>query len=372
MIINKEIQLLVHLIESENNIKPYLKLLLEELQANCKHHAVNERPQYQELPVLETPYPIINGYALAFDPLKDEKQILEHFHQYGFVVAKNIATRQECTNVIKTMHKIMDAVGMDLYAPSTWKKDTNGTELLSRGFFELYHDDALAQIRQNIRLYIYHAILWGSPFLWTSFDRLGLKLPQGQESKGLPLHVDQNPSVHADFRTIQGVLALVDCPVERGTFVGIPGSKKYFNQYQEFIQENYKGEYIQLPENSDLHSQLSLGQQSIPLQKGSIVSWDSRTTHANSSNVSRLNRYVMYVSTGLAREDDENLVNKRISIFESGLGENVRDAYLHASKKPRFTDANLMNQLRNPEKLNDLGLCLYGLNKYEGAMRIEQ
>lgn len=372
MIINKEIQLLVYQIESEKKITPYLKLLLNKLQENCKKHHLLERKKYIKLPILESPYPIKNGYAVAFDPLIDEEQILNYWYQYGFVVGKNVVSEKSCDDTVKTINNIMNVVGMSLNNEATWKKDSNGIPLLSRGFFELYHDDTLAQIRQNIRLYLYHVILWGNPFLWTSFDRLGLKLPAGEESKGLPLHVDQNPTIHADFTTIQGVLALVDCPEERGTFVAVPGSKKYFSQYQQFIKDGYKGEYILLPENSQLYEEISKRKQFIPLKKGHFVSWDSRTTHANSDNYSLSNRYVMYTAMGLSREHDAKLVKIRTETFKNGLGENFRDAYLHASKKPRFTNPELISSLRKKEQLTELGQCLYGLEKYENILNKEK
>jgi ribosomal protein S8 len=364
MIITDEIRLLVHQIESQKEIKPYLKLLLQNLHSNCLYHLKNDREQYVKLPALETPYPIENGYAIAFDPLIQENEILQHWYQYGFVVGKNVVTNKECENVLKVIENIVSITNMDFSDSNTWKKDSNETKILSRGFFEIYHDDALAQIRQNIRIYLYHVILWGSPFLWTSFDRLGIKLPYGKESQGLSLHVDQNPNVHPDFRTMQGVLALVDCPEDRGTFVAVPGSKKYFEEYKNFVKEGYKGEYVQLDESSDFYIKLKANQQCIPLQKGHIVSWDSRTTHANSSNVSNLNRYVMYIATGLAKDDNEEIINIRKDLFYSGLGNNVRDAYSHASKKPRFTDPDFIMKTRKLENLTNLGKCLYGLKKY--------
>jgi hypothetical protein len=369
MIITDEIRLLVHQIESQTEIQQSLKLLLQKLQANCSYHLRYDREKFQNLPILETKYPIENGYAVAFDPLTQENEILQHWYQYGFVVGKNVVTNEECENVLRTIESIFLITHMDFHNSDTWKKDANGTNILSRGFFEIYHYDALAQIRQSIRLYIYHVILWGSPFLWTSFDRLGIKLPNGEESKGLSLHVDQNPNVHPEFRTMQGVLALVDCPDERGTFVVSPGSKKYFDNYKDFIKAEYKGEYIQLDELSTLYKKLHKNKQSIPLKKGCIVSWDSRTTHANSSNVSDLNRYVMYIATGLAKDDNEEIINIRKSLFESGLGNNLRDAYAHASKKPRFTDSDFIKNIRKQENLNDLGKCLYGLKKYNEIIR---
>lgn len=365
MIINNEIRKLVNKIESEHTIEPYFNSLLKLLIENCHNHTRNDISYFQSLPILNTPYPIIDGFAKSFDPFYEEEELLASWYQYGFVVAKNVSSAIDCKQAVSTINQIMYYVSMSLEAPESYLKDSCGNPLLSRGFFELYHDDCLAQLRQNIRLYLYYVILWGSPFLWTSFDRLGIKTPQGQDSIGLPLHVDQNPSVHPDFTTIQGVLALEDCPLEVGTFVGVPGSKEKFKEYTRFIDSDYKGEYIELPKDSDLYNLLYPARQYIPIKQGNIVSWDSRTTHANSSNNSNVNRYVAYISTGLAKENNNELIDIRHNFFKSGLGYNVREAYLHASKKPRFTNEDFMQSIRQEERLNSLGLCLYGLNKYK-------
>ena len=96
-----------------------------------------------------------------------------------------------------------------------------------------------------------------------------------------------------------------------------------------------------------------------------MFSWDSRTTHANSSNISDINRYVCYVSTGIAKNERDDLIQIRKNAFNSGLGENTRDAYLHASKKPRFTNQEFIAHNRTKEILTPLGECLYGFKKYE-------
>lgn len=307
-------------------------------------------------------YPIENGYALSFDPLTQSQELVEHWYRYGFVVGKDVV----CTNVsFNAVEKIIDIVQhFNVNDETTYLKDAKGTPILSRGFFELYHDNCLAQIRQSLRLYLHHCLIWNSPYLWTSFDRLGVKTPQGENAVGLHLHVDQNPLVHSDFTTVQGVLALQDCPIERGTFVVVPGSAERFNEYAQFIKPSYKGEFISL-EKSDLLAEFENFKQLIPLKKNNIVSWDSRTTHANSSNISHINRYVCYVSTGLAKEHRLDLIAQRRQAFHSGLGENAREAYLHASKKPRFTDQDYIHSIRQKENLSALGKCLYGFMNYE-------
>lgn len=89
-------------------------------------------------------------------------------------------------------------------------------------------------------------------------------------------------------------------------------------------------------------------------------------THTNSSNISQKNRYVAYLSAGVAK-DDEVIKQIRQEYFKSGLGVNVREAYLHASKKPRFTSLTL-NDIRKREELNILGQLLYGCINYKDIL----
>jgi hypothetical protein len=372
MIITSEIQQLISQIESSGQLQPYFHQLLSGLIISCQA-SQKDREQLKNNVLSNSlsssiddlsNYPIVNGYAVSFDPLTQEKELLTHWYLYGFVVGKEVVTPQLCSKTLTHIHDLFKKCNMEFSKPETWIVDGNLTPILSRGFLEIYHDDLLAQLRQSLRVYLFYVILWGTPFLWTTFDRLGMKLPTGEESQGLPLHVDQNPAVHSEFRTIQGVLALVDCPVERGTFVAVPNSIQYFKEYEKFISPQYKGEYVLLPSDSGLYQNIYNKKQEIPLKAGDLVAWDSRTTHANSSNASLENRYVAYISTGMAREHEIEIVEKRKAAFLNGLGENYRDGYMHASKKPRFTSKEFIIKNRVTEKLNDLGLCLYGIKKY--------
>lgn len=361
MIFNSEVVEIVSVIEQGYATSENFAKLVKAISQSFKDFQT-ERNFLQNQPKKLELYPIENSYALAFDPLTQSQQVVEHWYKYGFVVSKDVVSTNVSFNVVEKILSIANS--FDLQDDATYLKDAQQTPILSRGFFELYHDNCLAQIRQSLRLYLHHCLIWNSPYLWTSFDRLGVKTPQGESSLGLNLHVDQNPTVHSDFTTVQGVLALQDCPVERGTFVVVPGSAERFKEYQQFIKPGYKGEFIAL-EQSALLEELTQFKQLIPLRKNNIVSWDSRTTHANSSNISQLNRYVCYVSAGLAKEDRTDLIKARLKAFNSGLGENVREAYLHASKKPRFTNEDYVNSVRQKENLSALGKCLYGLESYQ-------
>lgn len=382
MIINEKVRELVNRLET-NPTDNLLSELIETLDANCAQPQVRQR--YQAYAAKQdridpsqanlSAYPMDeDGYAHAFDVLHEEAQIWETWSKYGFVVDKNVIDGPLCEKTMARIREVASNISDQKFSiddPSTHQfmpTDPNGTPLISRGFFEIYHDDSLAQLRQAIRVYLHHVVIWGRTDLWTTYDRYGVKLAGHPDSKGLPLHVDQNVTVHPTFRTVQGVLALTDCPTQRGTFVAVPESKKLFPQYGDIVearQDNYKGEYVELDLSRPFAKNLEAARQIIPLRAGSIVSWDSRTTHANSPNISGEPRLVAYISAGPAPEYDDKAIVAREDAFKTGLGSNVRDAKMHASMRPRYTAPDTIATVRKPEQLNYLGSLLYGFTRHK-------
>ena len=346
-----------------------LRELVSELTHACALPEVQERYQrYRESSVELSHYPLdAEGYAVSFDPIEQEQEFFESWQKYGIVVGKAIASPDLCSRSIERLCSITEALSdgtCSLSDPSTYQHvpvDPNGTPLISRGFFEIYHDKVAADLRQLLRLYIHHTIIWGTANLWTSFDRFGIKLPEHEDSKGLPLHVDQNPLQHPDFRTIQGVLALVDCPKERGSFVGVPGSRDRFHDYGRMAGS---GEYVELDMSDPLAASFEAYTQVLPLRAGDLVSWDSRTTHCNSANLSDQLRIVAYIAAGPVPLNEQEAYAPRAEAFQSGLGSNVRDSLMHASMPPRYTHPNEIARVRTPEQLTLLGKLLYGQESY--------
>lgn len=376
MVINDQIKELVHKLEQTGAndsvaFTTYLKDLISALKINlAKSENTQRYLEYKNNIGSISKYPISeDGFAIAYDPIEDEQEFWNAWQQFGIVVGKNVVAPEICARAIKRMHEITSDISdgkCDLDKSETWNNtpvDADGISFISRGFFEVYHDKALSDIRQSIRLYIHHVLIWGRVDLWTSFDRLGVKLPHHEESYALPLHVDQNPLIHPDFKTVQGVLALTDCPVERGTFVGVPGSKSIFADYGKFAPTH--GEFVELQDTAEIAKTLEENAQAIPLRAGNIVSWDSRTTHANTENKSQETRFVAYVAAGPSREDAPELIQARTDAFISGIGTNVREALMHASKKARYTNYEKLKAVREQEQLTLLGKLLYGQERYD-------
>jgi len=376
MIINNQVKALVSKIENLNQseiseLNYYLKELVLELKATTsnpknKYTAGHFNSASNEL----MNYPLSkDNYALAIDPLIDEEAFIATLEKYGIVVGSQIFKAKECNQIVTDIYNIVNSISngkCDLNDPETWKNiplDKYGVSLISRGFLEIYHNQILANMRQAVKIYIHHVVLWGRYDLWTSFDRLGIKLPNHEELKGLPLHVDQNPLIHSDFKTIQGVLALSDCSVERGTFVGVPGSRNFFLDFKKFAPEH--GDYVEISKGYSFYKNFEQYSQAIPIRKGDLITWDSRTVHANSENISNDTRLVAYIAAGIAKEQDQEIINTRVDAFRTGIGSNVREALMHASKKSRYTDYDSLNKTRDGvEQLMLLGELLYGIKKY--------
>jgi hypothetical protein len=374
-IITNETRELVASVESgltnQSERAPLLtKQLVGHLAIRCSHPEIRQKyARYGFQGEGLSAYPIgTDGFAESFDPLHQETELFEHWSRFGVVVGKNVVPQNLCIAAVARVKEITVALSngsCDIDKPETYGNlptDASDVPILTRGFFEVYHDDSLAQIRQSLRAYLQHVVVWGRADLWTTFDRFGVKLPGHQESVALPLHVDQNPKEHPDFRTVQGVLALEDCPVERGTLKVVPGSKTLFTEYLSIAPA--RGEYVELDTNLPLADMLAEAAQPIPLRQGDLVSWDSRTTHANTANISELPRFVALLAAGVAREDDASAISVRSEAYKTGLGSNVRSALMHASKRPRYTDPEAVSRVRKPEQLNALGKLLYGQDRY--------
>ncbi len=384
-IIDSSIQHLVNLVDNETHLETVDRLLAELVgivRANCQKSAIQERYRLLAEKSHGVPLPCLypldkNGYACAFDPVEEEEAFLDAWSRYGFIVGKSLVSKKQCQQAVERIKTVLDTLSdgkYDITKPETYgylPKDEQGLPCISRGFFELYHDDSLAQLRQSVRLWLHHVLLWGRADLWTSFDRFGIKTQDQDNAPGLPLHVDQNPLVHPYFKTTQGVLALVDCPVEQGTFVGVGGSRNLFNRYVTAIEKHdaaYRGEYVEAGWNLDLDRQLRPFAQPIPLEAGNLVSWDSRTTHGNSPNLLTSPRFVAYISYGPTRETVPGMRERRLEALNTGIGQNMREALMHASKPPRCSLAHSFEPLRNKEQLTYLGKLLYGTSLWSSAV----
>ena len=141
----------------------------------------------------------------VFDSATEQPAIKKTFTEEGFVVVSNVSTDTERENLANLVRKL----------------GSENPQARKAGFFDLYHDDTLAQLRQNPNLYQTFANLYDNKKLWVVFDRI-IYMTEVNRAEKLPLHVDQNPYQHPDFTLMQGLLAISDINEETGMLALIP------------------------------------------------------------------------------------------------------------------------------------------------------
>ncbi len=272
----------------------------------------------------------------VFDSSENEYLIKEFFHTNGYVVISNIASNE---NMQAVKNKIKDI--------------NEGTKKL--GFLDFYHDNTLAQLRQDERIFKPFTYILNSEKLWVVFDRV-IYQKKDEFDDILNPHVDQNPLLYPDFQFVQGMLALKKMDENSGTLALIPKSHLFFHQkYKKWAPK--QGQYIEYKDN-DLPSFIGL-----KLKKGHLVIWDSRTTHSrilNTNSINRKNRYAALISFTYAKDSDKALCAKRIQSFNNGIGFNCLEAGLRATSSPRCE----INFRTKKEQLTNHGEKIYGIKKY--------
>jgi hypothetical protein len=279
-------------------------------------------------------------YALEMiDPVvhsaRDYEGIRSFFTENGYVVVDNVSKKIHRDALVVLIDEIIQE---------------NIPFSRRLGFLDLYHDQTLAELRQNPDCYKVFSHLFGNNKLWVVFDRVIYQAPNENE-EALNPHVDQNPLTHPGFFNLQAMIALRDMNEFTGTLAVVPKSPVFFHTYGQWADP--KDGYIEYQDN-DLPSFVGLR-----LKEGQIVIWDSRTTHSRFRKEGVSKRYAALVTYTLAKNDPE-LVTRRLKYFYEGIGWNDHDAGLRATARPRC----LQSLRKTPEQLSPLGRKLYGLDSW--------
>jgi ectoine hydroxylase-related dioxygenase (phytanoyl-CoA dioxygenase family) len=281
-----------------------------------------------------------NRYPIEMiDPVvhqsSDDDGIVNFFFENGYVVVDDVSEKSYRNELVQLIDRVIE-------------KDIPFSRRI--GFLDIYHDQTLAQLRQDPRLYLVFAKIFGSEKLWVVFDRVIYQNPADNDDALTP-HVDQNPLNHPNFFNVQAMLALRDMNENTGTLAVVPKSPLFFQDYAQWAKP--KDGYI---ENQGGRALQFVG---LRLKEGQIVIWDSRTTHSRFRGEALSNRYAALLTYTLAK-DNAALTDLRMKYFKEGIGWNNHDAGLRATASPRCEYS-----LRETEEiLTDLGRKLYGLDSW--------
>jgi len=269
-----------------------------------------------------------------------------------------VTLRTERIRTIEQVAAFVDAIWnfleFDRDDPSDWYHDPHRVN----GMVEMYHDQALWDVRQNPALYELFRELFGRDDLWVYIDRANLKPPPSEAHS----EYDHRGMVHWDIDVretptpflVQGVLYLVDTKQGEGGFQCVPGLHRRAAQVSAGISD-------QDLRHQQLHERFP-AQIGPPIEveanAGDFIIWHSALPHGNSRNCPDRPRLAQYVRMFPADAADEERREARIASW--------RESAHPAFQNPRAFPGDPRGKEAEspPARLTPLGRKLLGLDDW--------
>ena len=279
------------------------------------------------------------------------------FDDLGYVIVRQAAPHDMVQAVVDAIWKFQE---MEPGDPDTWyrkpERENGMAELNGSGMIEMYHHPAMWAIRQLPRIYGAFVDIWNTEKLWTSIDRCNLNVPNRREFdfKGF-IHWDIDTALDPLPFDVQGILSLTDTVPGQGGFQCVPGMPK---RLPEWIKTQPKDRD---PHKPDIRG---LTIETIPIEAGDLLIWNSQLPHGVSPNTSDQPRMAQYMSMSPAQEQNEKARQWRI------------DAWLHrrAPQGNPFPGdpRNWEREYGTTAALTPLGRKLLGLDLWDEDARSEE
>ena len=275
----------------------------------------------------------------------------DFFEQHGFLVVRQLIPREQVQAVVDA---IWDFLEFDPNDPSDWYREPHRVN----GMVEMYHHQALWDVRQNPQMYELFRELFGQDDLWVFLDRSNLKPPPNEDHP----EYDHHGMVHWDLDVrqtpipfqVQGVLYLVDTRQGEGGFQCIPGAHRRASEIAAGISD-------QDLRHQQLHERFpeQLGPPvEVEANAGDFIIWHSALPHGNSRNFSNKPRLAQYVRLFPAELADEELREARIASWQ----ESTHPAFQNPRAFPG--DPRGKEAESPPAELTPLGRRLLGLDDW--------
>ena len=271
------------------------------------------------------------------------------WNENGYVIIHD-AVPPENTKAAKAA--VWDFLEMQPDNPDGWYPDPPRRGIMA----EMYQHQALWNNRQYPRVHQAFAEILGMDRLWSSIDRVSLSPPERtplndiSSKQPIPLHWDYALQLHGDGKPslmdsslkrplpfwVQGVLYLTDTAEDGGAFTCVPGFHQKIDAWLETLPQvadprkrvegggfflNYDAwlETLTGDGNSSVQAIIDRGTKPVPARAGNLIIWHSSLPHGASHNTAKHPRVVQYMTMFPAQEKDEDVLNRRIKVWQNGM-----------------------------------------------------
>lgn len=271
------------------------------------------------------------------------------FDERGYLVVPDLIPRDQVNAVVDA---IWDFLDFDRDDPEDWYREPHRPN----GMVELYHHQALWDVRQNPRVHELFADLFKRDDLWVFIDRANLKPPPHPDYPDY----DHQGMVHWDIDVrseplpflIQGVLYLVDTRAGEGGFQCVPGVHHWVSEWAQGLSDadlRHQQLHERFPETIKPVIE-------VEAQAGDFIVWHSALPHGNSRNSSDRPRLAQYVRCFPAEPEDAALREARIRSWR----ERTHPAFQNPRAFPG--DGRRREAANPPAELTPLGRRLLGID----------
>lgn len=277
-----------------------------------------------------------DGYMKSYLPNQFE-EYKAALKKYGFFVVKVVESEQCDATVPELFFDLNRRAQRDGRQqtpilpddPSTWENINFPSQKKFLSYCPAFTQKSFEN-RTNPQIYEVFCHLFDRTDLWCNIDNWGLfrattnlKFPDGIRERpdwryNLKLHWDYNPWILRKWEEdgepplFQGVLALADCPEEVGGFSCVPCSAEFLTTWtSERPCPRMDKASMRVPEKDPMQNYI----QHVPLRKGEMVIWNSKTAHANFPNNSskmRIHQYIRMLPADKQSNDKDRYAPVRI------------------------------------------------------------
>lgn len=261
---------------------------------------------------------------------------LKDLEKDGYAVIPNILTNEECDSAIDGIWDWLALLSngeIDRQDSDTWLTNWPYT-FGKKGIIQWYgvgQSQFVWDVRQNPKVIDIFKKIWKTDDLLVSFDGINIQIPPEMLRSGFspPFsegwhHMDQGKKKIGRF-CIQGFVNLEETDEDDGCLVVRPGTHLLHQSFiSEFGEEFAGGDWLKLEEHHrQWYDEGSYHPIRVQAPKGSVVLWDSRTVHANSTaqkgraDPERF-RYVIYTCYLPRKDATEAQLKKKRKYFEEG------------------------------------------------------
>mmetsp|Transcript_46411 Transcript_46411/g.84975 ORF Transcript_46411/g.84975 Transcript_46411/m.84975 type:complete len:377 (+) Transcript_46411:56-1186(+) len=243
------------------------------------------------------------NHSIAFG---DDAEIVNHFHEHGYVVIRDIFTEEEVNSAVtelwtspRLLARCPEVRPSD---PATWTSEYWPQQDGGKNFMESldsFQDTACWMLAANPKVSHAYDIIMQSfgrhtGVMLQRVPRWGLMRPAAKRLEWRTLeswlHWDQNPWTQPGFSHVQGFACLTEQTASSGGFLCVPGFHKQWEQWgrdhpegsvcvdgRHITRENGEGDPFPVPREDGAHK----GVVRVLAPKGAIILWDGRLPHQN-------------------------------------------------------------------------------------------